>query len=334
MSRRRLTLLFLAAILSGGLAYLVLAPREPPRAADGAAGRGRWLPRLDPGSDESLPELHRAAASGDTSELKKLLDAGASPSQADRDGWTALHWAVDKGHQKALRLLLSRGADPDASFPGRRGYRGWPSDVMGVDRRERDYKQGADTPLCVAVLRGRLHTARTLIDYGAEVDRRRQDGRTALMCAAHWRLPEELQFLIDSDADLTAVDQNGWTALHWAAQGHHPKCVEILLRHGADPNAASTDRFVHWGASHWSRWTYASSATPLHVVATAIESSVPAQRDQRATAEHIATAQALLAAGAHPEARDAADLTPLDYAKTNWTSDALAEVLQTGGKGD
>lgn len=41
-----------------------------------------------------------------------LLDAGAPLGQADRDGWTALHLAAERGRVEVVSLLLARGADP------------------------------------------------------------------------------------------------------------------------------------------------------------------------------------------------------------------------------
>lgn len=44
--------------------------------------------------------------------LPYLLEASASPSARDNDGDTALHHASASGSLKALRILLSAGADP------------------------------------------------------------------------------------------------------------------------------------------------------------------------------------------------------------------------------
>ena len=40
-----------------------------------------------------------------------LLEAGAVVNRAKRDGLTALHLAVFKGHKAVVRLLLVAGAD-------------------------------------------------------------------------------------------------------------------------------------------------------------------------------------------------------------------------------
>ncbi len=49
---------------------------------------------------------------------KILLDAGAQVDAHGIDGWTPLHSAASQGHAELVRLLLERGADPDARLRG------------------------------------------------------------------------------------------------------------------------------------------------------------------------------------------------------------------------
>ena len=44
----------------------------------------------------------------------ELLTAGAYPNQKDKDGYTALYWAIRKGEKVVTRRLLEFGADPRA----------------------------------------------------------------------------------------------------------------------------------------------------------------------------------------------------------------------------
>ncbi|MCR9191669.1 MAG: ankyrin repeat domain-containing protein [Gammaproteobacteria bacterium] len=45
---------------------------------------------------------------------KLLLDRGVDINKSDVTGRTALHWAVDNGDEEFIRLLLTKGADPNA----------------------------------------------------------------------------------------------------------------------------------------------------------------------------------------------------------------------------
>lgn len=55
--------------------------------------------------------LHIAAGRGDARTIELLLDNGKAIDQLGDMGLTALHCAYTKGHEGAVELLLSRGAD-------------------------------------------------------------------------------------------------------------------------------------------------------------------------------------------------------------------------------
>ena len=52
-----------------------------------------------------------------------LLDAGAPVDSRDKDGFTPLIWAANRGAGKLIELLLARGADVNAKATGG-GYEG------------------------------------------------------------------------------------------------------------------------------------------------------------------------------------------------------------------
>ncbi len=58
--------------------------------------------------------VNSAAAKGDVNELKRLVAYGVPLGVADYDGRTPLHLAVCEGHERAVRFLISRGADCSA----------------------------------------------------------------------------------------------------------------------------------------------------------------------------------------------------------------------------
>ena len=51
------------------------------------------------------------SASGDLSELRRLIATGADISRSDYDGRTALHLAACEGQVEAARLLIGAGCD-------------------------------------------------------------------------------------------------------------------------------------------------------------------------------------------------------------------------------
>lgn len=57
--------------------------------------------------------LHYAALEDNGSEVERLLEAGADPNAADRDGFTPLHFAAQEYSVNSARLLLNAGAVVD-----------------------------------------------------------------------------------------------------------------------------------------------------------------------------------------------------------------------------
>jgi ankyrin repeat protein len=331
---KRLMIILVLAVIVLLAATAIRSPKITPRpstnshaSADTTEDVNESELGLSPDSDSALPALQKAAATGNTRQMTKLLKSGASISQPDRDGWTALHWAVDNNQLAAVRLLLERGADVNANFEGSHNYAGAPSDVMGPDRYLRDYKQAVETPLCAALARGRVNIAVVLVDHGAKVDSWRRDGRTPLMILAHWGRPKAVQFLLDKGANVSAVDKEGWTALHGAAQHDQNVCAEILLKNGANPNATSKKSMTMFGETHWTMWQYAAGSTPLHVSVTAMASQTPVQHHQKPTPEQIATVKVLIAGGADSLLKNSENMTPRDYATQGWDSSQLANIL-------
>ena len=91
-----------------------------------------------------------------------------------------------------------------------------------------------------AVKSGRADVVRSLLDQGADPDRRQGDGATALHYAAHRDDLEAARMLIEAGADAGAANDFGATAIWLAAGNGSAAMVRLLLDAGADPNAALT----------------------------------------------------------------------------------------------
>jgi ankyrin repeat protein len=82
---------------------------------------------------------------------------------------------------------------------------------------------------------------RQLLQRGADVNVRDDDGRTPLFSAVLAGSVGLAGLLLESGADVNARDQDGWTALHFAAQEHETEIASILIARGADVNAQDQD---------------------------------------------------------------------------------------------
>ena len=80
-----------------------------------------------------------------------------------------------------------------------------------------------------------------LIDMGADVHQKDEDGKTALMRASLYGYKEVVELLIQNGADVNQKDKYGWTALMKAIRGGYKEIAEVLIKAGADVNQKNED---------------------------------------------------------------------------------------------
>lgn len=91
-------------------------------------------------------------------------------------------------------------------------------------------------PLHWSLVRGETPMMMLLIDRGSSIDVRSLQGATPLMNAVQERSVDKVSFLLDHGADPNATDHRGFTALHRAAELGELRIVELLLNRGASPH--------------------------------------------------------------------------------------------------
>jgi len=170
--------------------------------ATGCGGRG-------------VTPLMAAARRGDTSEMRRLLDAGADPYERDiTNGWTALFHAIHKQQPAAVQLLLERGVNPN------QGARITSALMLAASDRD---------PTIVEIL----------LAHGADPTRRGPGGATALTYAVSGGAlsdidrpllggchPATVRALLAHDPTLRLPDTTaGREALFWA---RFHGCSEVL----------------------------------------------------------------------------------------------------------
>jgi ankyrin repeat protein len=185
------------------------------------------------------------------------------------------------------------------------------------DELDRLYGASCTTALHLAARFGREDLVRLLVDRGARLGARDEDGATALHLAARHGEAEVARVLLTAGADPGATTKLGRTPLHDAAQGFGTsdgldarlEVARLLLARGADPNAREKSGFRPL------RYVLSPGGDP---------------RRPQLTASGREMAELFLEAGAAVGAIDGQGTTPLHLAA--WLGDtALMRVLIARG---
>jgi len=85
-----------------------------------------------------------------------------------------------------------------------------------------------------------------LLEKGADVNAKNDEGMTALMCASVYGYTEIITLLLKKGADINATDEDGKTALIYASTedgytNRNTEAIEFLIKRGANVNA--TDKY-------------------------------------------------------------------------------------------
>ncbi len=188
-----------------------------------------------------------ASERGKTGLVKQLLDRKADPNVAGRDGVTALILAAQNDQPEIVKLLLQNRAEPDTednngwTALSTAAYHGSARCVQILaDRSKTDLSRG----LLFASLSEHKDVVKILLDYGAEVDSRSNDGRTPLMLAASKGNKEIVTMLLQAGADPSLTDQTGATAESTAAAKGFREIADLLHSHPAATKLTSTPAIV------------------------------------------------------------------------------------------
>lgn len=133
--------------------------------------------------------LFGAVEHGDLSSVESLIAVGARLNAVDDGGWGVMMRAVDRGDTAMVRLLLSRGANPNTrenlqgDRPADRGY------LLLTGR----------TPLMAAAARGNVDIINLLLAAGADPLIRDAHGKTAQDWALAANKPEVARLLISAE---------------------------------------------------------------------------------------------------------------------------------------
>ena len=232
----------------------------------------------------------------------RLLEAGADADAADDHGVTPLERAAENANLAMVELLLDGGADPGAA------------------------RTSGLTPLMTAARTGDAAIVEALLDRGADVNAVTAETRsTALMWALAAPHPEVARLLLARGADPTRETAAGFTTLMFAARNGDVAMGRALVEAGVDVNAPGSDGThalpfaIIAGQAGFARFLLDEGADPnrraggvaaLHAAAGGVGTWLGDwyRRHGRVggrlgASERLELVEALLAAGADPNAR-------------------------------
>lgn len=157
-------------------------------------------------------ELLKDAIRGkDSALLYRSVQHGAGKTLRDENGGNLFHLLNDSiASERTISLAKNSGISINET------------DVYG------------NTPLHYAILTGKWNYARTLIQYGADLNLKNKLEFTPMHLAVLLNNKELVKDLLNKDADVNIKGKSGYTPLHLASELDYADLASILLKNGAE----------------------------------------------------------------------------------------------------
>ena len=195
-------------------------------------------------SEGNTPLLIAIQKDAPVSKIKYLIQCGSNVNARNREGNSALYYAVLNNSKEIGKLLLEKNANIFSAntkeisplklaLTGTGSENDWlinSSTITSTDGSGHSVLHyAADWKLTKAV--------KYLVQKGAKIDARNANGQTPLFNAAKSDSPTIIAALLSSGADINTRDQLGSTPLHAAVRWNALKSAAKLIDCGLDVNS-------------------------------------------------------------------------------------------------
>ena len=248
--------------------------------------------------------------------VNELLKAdGIDIDEQDNDGWTVLIYVSFSGNLSLVKKLIKQKADLDKQTTKK-----YETEDVTV------YK--GTTALMIAIEEDEPNIAIALINAGANVNLKNDDGWTAFMKASYNENLYIVKKLIKAGADINIRNNKKETALIIAIEMNHTDIAQELIHAGANVNLKNDDG--------WTAFMEASYNGNIYIVKKLIDAGADINiiNNEKETALTIAIEEghtdiaiALIKAGANVNLKNINGQTALDIAKDK-KNQAIIELLE------
>ncbi len=192
-------------------------------------------------------ELIIEASEGNKDKLIALLDIGADINYKNNEGDTALIIASRKGYVDIVRLLLERRANVDevnnhGYTASMEAHKGKYNEIvkllfnyLEIGKIPKIYVERCYA-LILAATRGEKDKVLDLLEKGADINYKNNNGFTALMNASIKGHTDVVRLLLEKGANVNHKNNNNDTALTRASSEGNIDIVRSLLENGAKVN--------------------------------------------------------------------------------------------------
>lgn len=165
----------------------------------------------------------------------------------NRDGNSALYYAILKNRQKVGEMLLTKNADifstnTNNNSPLRLAlkYGGSVQDWLITSKTIKSTDGSGNTVLHYAAEWEYPNAITSLLTKGADISAKNANGETCLFSAVKTNNPEIIQLVVDGGASVKERDNLGSTPLHTAVRWDAIKSIEKLIALGVPVNAQNS----------------------------------------------------------------------------------------------
>jgi len=192
---------------------------------------------------------HAALLDREDDTIGVLILAGADVNLRDQQGFTPLATAVSRSRYKSARQLLEYGADLGTKLPGEK-----PILHLAIQERDRalcdllieweadiEEEYHDHSPLVFAITMACFDIAHSLINAGADINRRCGNGNFPLLAAISAEHVALTNQLFELEAAVNVAGSRGYYPIHMAAHRNRVDMLRQLVAAGSEIDPETTE---------------------------------------------------------------------------------------------